>query len=134
MRRLNTIVTGLVDWTRRLVLRPDRVTSNRCPECGAGVGKACANPFCYGSLGDVPRGEADTEKSSEKALRAMRAYTGRRTASEFDDSTYADLIADLLHLAASEGHDDPTMLLDQAGNYYDADIAEGGVVLVAVAR
>ena len=45
----------LADAVRRLLLRPNPGTRYRCDECGARVGQPCADPYCYGSLGDPPR-------------------------------------------------------------------------------
>lgn len=45
---------NLVDVIRRIALRPAPGTRYRCEECGARVGRQCADPFCYGSLGGPP--------------------------------------------------------------------------------
>lgn len=47
-------LNDLVDAVRRLAIRPAPATRYRCEVCGARVGQQCADPFCYGSLGDPP--------------------------------------------------------------------------------
>jgi hypothetical protein len=130
MRRLNTMVSGLVDGVLRLVRRPGAATAQRCTDCGAGVGQQCATPFCYGSLGDVPR---EGGIATDRAIKVMRGFTGQKAEHAWSDDRFADLIADLMHLARECGID-PYELLDQAGNYYTADVEKAGDVSAAVAR
>ena len=47
-------LTDLADTVRRLLLRPNPGTRYSCDECGARVSQPCADPYCYGSLGDPP--------------------------------------------------------------------------------
>jgi hypothetical protein len=54
VHRTHGKLKDLADAVRRLALRPAPGTRYRCEVCGARVGQQCADPFCYGSLGDLP--------------------------------------------------------------------------------
>jgi hypothetical protein len=54
MVQIHARLNHLIDAVRRLTMRPSPTTRYRCEVCGAHVGRPCADPFCYGSLGDPP--------------------------------------------------------------------------------
>jgi hypothetical protein len=57
---------AVADVVRRLAGRPAPGTRYRCEVCGARVGQQCADPFCYGSLGDPPSPEATPQRRNRR--------------------------------------------------------------------
>lgn len=108
-------ISSAIDWVVRLVRRPDLATRDRCPECKAGVGVGCVDPYCYGNDQDG----LEASKSVARASEVMRVYT-RSTQTAWAAERMADVITDLLHLAQRDGVD-PFELLDRAGNYFDGE-------------